>query len=306
MSSRKKIMLNILLFISCIALAAGAILYNYSYKLCWKCSTSDYYQRGKEFVSHGDDELRKTGVDFLRLAADRNNIAAQLLLAEGYQPTLPEGYTSQNPTSQIALSELVPRNPAAAKTLFNTAYNRLYNSKEINADQLYNMAILVENTIIDRDDSATHTHQLLTEAAQAGNYPAMSRLGRLYHRQSKYQQAKKWLRLAAEAGKEIQPALTLGDYFFYGKSEAINYEKAIHWYRLALKTQRTLSARDSEEKRIAAEDVPMARIDMAMRQMQKPHAGTDDSTLPYFRQCQSVSNQYRRSPQRFNWHGHSE
>ncbi|MCD6526146.1 MAG: sel1 repeat family protein [Desulfuromonas sp.] len=265
MSSRKKLILNILLFVSCIALAGGAVLYNYGYKLCWKCSTHDYYKRGKEFVSHGDDELRKTGVDFLRHAADHEDTAAQLLLAEGYQPTLPDGYVSQTATARNALSTLLPKNPVAAKRLFNTAYNRLYSDKTITAEQLYNMAILVENGIINRDDA----QQLLIDAAEAGNYIAMSRLGRILHRQANYEQAKKWLRLVAEAGKDAQPALILGDYFFYGKSEAINYEKAIHWYRIALKTQKTLTARASEKQRLAAEDAPMARIEMAMRQLQK-------------------------------------
>lgn len=269
MNSRKKLILNILLFVSCIALAAGAMLYNYSYKLCWKCSTEDYYQRGKEFVSHGDDELRKTGVDFLRLAADQDSLEAQMLLAESYQPNLPQGYVSSTPVARGALQQLVGPNKAAAKRLFNQSYNRLYAGSSITADQLHNMAILVENGTIDRDDPALQAHQLLTEAAEAGNYAAMSHLGTLYHQQSNYAEAKKWLRRAAEAGRDAQPALTLGDYFFYGKSEAVNYEKAIHWYRIALKTEKALKARSSEQERLAAEDIPMARIEMAMRQLQK-------------------------------------
>ena len=269
MTARNKLVLNILLFVSCVLLAGGALLYNYSYKLCWKCSTHEYYQRGKEFVTHADDELQHTGVDFIRLAADHGDVEAQLLLAESHAPSLPQGYVSTTPIAQEMLTPLVIRSRAIAKTLLSEAYNRLYAASNLSADQLYNMALLVEAGLIDRDNPGEATHDLLIQAAEAGNYPAMSRLGNDYHQKSEYALAKKWLRRAAEAGRDPQPALTLGDYFYYGKSESVNYEKAMHWYRLALQTQRTLSARDSEQQRLAAEDIPMARIDMAMRQLQK-------------------------------------
>jgi tetratricopeptide (TPR) repeat protein len=269
MNPRNKLLLNSVLFISCILLAGGAMLYNYGYKLCWKCSTHDYYERGMEFVTHGEDELQRTGVDFIRLAADREDIAAQLLLAESYVSQLPQGYVSATPDAQKTLSTLVVKNLNIATTLLSQAYNRLYASNKMTGRQWYNMALLVEAGLIQRDNKDTATLELLTQAAEAGSFPAMTRLGAFYHQQSQYDQAKKWLRRAAEAEIDPQPALTLGDYFYYGKSEAVNYEKAMHWYRQALKIQRELTARGTEQQRLAAEDVPMARIDMAMRQLQK-------------------------------------
>nr|WP_320049731.1 hypothetical protein [uncultured Desulfuromonas sp.] len=269
MKSRNKLVLNSVLFISCLLLAGAAVLYNYGYKLCWKCSTHDYYERGMEFVTHAENELQQTGVDFIRLAADREDIDAQLLLAESYAPSLPKGYVSANPEAQKKLSSLVVKNRTMASTLLSQAYNRLYAGNKMTSRQWYNMALLVEASLIKRDDQAQATLDLLTQAAEAGSYPAMNRLGTFYHQKSDYDKAQKWLRRAAEASIDPQPALTLGDYFFYGKSEAVNYEKAIHWYREALKTQRELAARSDEQARVIAEDVPMARIDMAMRQLQK-------------------------------------
>ncbi|WP_321532894.1 tetratricopeptide repeat protein [uncultured Desulfuromonas sp.] len=269
MNPRNKLLLNSVLFISCILLAGGAILYNYGYKLCWKCSTHDYYERGKEFVTHAEDELQRTGLDFIRLAADRDDMDAQLLLAESYTSKLPQGYVSATPQAQEKLSGMVVKNSTIAKNLLSKAYNRLYAGNKMTARQWYNMALLVEAGLIQRDNQTQATLDLLTQAAEAGSYPAMTRLGAFYHQQADYARAKKWLRRAAEAGVDPQPALTLGDYFFYGKSEAVNYEKAIHWYRQALQTQRELTARGTEQERLAAEDVPMARIDMAMRQLQK-------------------------------------
>lgn len=269
MSLQKKTLLNILLFIGCLAMAASAILYNYSYKMCWKCSTQNYYERGKEFVCRDKVELQQTGVDFLRLAADKQQADAQILLAECYLGGLPEGYISLDGNAFDCLKNQLRPNATVAKQFFNLAYDTLRQGELTNNKQLFNFALLVENGILNSDNQQQDAHNLYLQAAEHGNNIAMTTLGFDYHKKSDYVAAKKWLRLAAEAGNDAQPALILGDYFFYGKGETVNYEKAIHWYRLALKTQKSIWARASEGERITAQDAPIARIEMAMRQLQK-------------------------------------
>lgn len=269
MSSRKKVILNSVLFVSCILLAASAILYNYSYKICWHCSTQDFYQRGKEFVCRDKDELRQTGLDFLRLAADRNQPEAQLLLAEGYLVDLPTGYISKDATASGCLKGQLHKNIGAAKQLFNRAYTQMRQQELTDNQVLFNFAVLIESGVLSSSEPELEAHTLFMRAAENGNYAAMSKLAFSYHEKAQYQAANKWLRSAAEAGKDAQPALILGDDFFYGKGATVNYEKAVYWYRVALETQQKLSARASEEERLAAEDAPKARIEMAMRKLQK-------------------------------------
>lgn len=269
MSLQKKTLLNILLFIGCLALAASAILYNYSYKMCWKCSTQDYYERGKEFVCRDKVELQQTGIDFLRLAADQQQPSAQLLLAECYLGELPEGYNSHDDTALACLNGKLRQNSTFATQFFNRAYSTLHQGDMTDNKQLLNFALLVENGILNSDNPQCDAHSLYLQAAEHGNAIAMHILGFGYHNKADYTAAKKWLRLSAETGNDAEAALVLGDYFFYGKSETINYEKAILWYRVALKTQKTVWARSSEEERFAALDAPKARIEMAMRKLQK-------------------------------------
>lgn len=269
MSSRKKIIINIVLFIGCFCVAGAAIVYNYSYKMCWNCSTADYYQRGKEFACRDKGELRQTGIDFLRLAAERDNSDAQILLAECYLGKLPDGYVSRDPIAFNCLNDQLRQNTAAATQLFSQAYNLLEKDELTDHQQLFNFAVLVEQGVIKSSEPKKKAHSLYLQAAKRGNVIAMNALGYQYHRKSDYIAAKKWLRLAAEAGKSAEPALTLGDYFYYGKGETVNYEKAIQWYRVALKTQQSLAAKLPEQQRIAALDAPMARIEMAMLQLKK-------------------------------------
>ncbi len=269
MSSQKKVILNIVLFISCILLAVSAVLYNYSYKICWHCSTQDFYQRGKEFVCRDKDELRQAGLDFLRLAADRKQPEAKILLAEGYLVDLPAGYISKDSRASACLKGQLRQNTSAAQQLFNQAYAQMQQQELTDNQLLFNFAVLIEGGILSSSEPEQEAHALLMRAAENGNYAAMSKLAFSYHEKAQYQVANRWLRSAAEAGKDARPALVLGDDFFYGKGVTVNYEKAVYWYRIALATQQKLSARASEDKRLAVEDAPKARIEMAMRKLQK-------------------------------------
>ncbi|OQY18514.1 MAG: hypothetical protein B6I36_06805 [Desulfobacteraceae bacterium 4572_35.1] len=269
MSSRKKIILNVVLFLSCILVAGAAILYNYSYKICWHCTTEDFYQRGKEFVCRDKTELRQTGLDFLNLAANKKQPEAQILLAESYLGKLPAGYVAQDDNALKCLKELLGNNKKASISLFNQAYTELKQQELKDNQLLFNLARLIEEGILTSDNPKLQAHALYLQAADNGNYAAMSKLGFDYHKKGQYAEANKWLKMAAEAGKNAQPALILGDNFFYGKGETVNYEKAVSWYRTALETQRKLFARASEEERLVAEDAPKARIEMAMLKLQK-------------------------------------
>ena len=269
MSSRKKLIKNIVLFICCLAVAGGAVLYNYGYKMCWKCSTADYYERGKEFSCRDKAELQQTGLDFLRVAVEHKYPRAEILLAECYMPQLPAGYASLDSEAYKCLSKRLHKNPTAAKELFNRAYKAIAQEKGGDGKLLFNLAKLIEAGIITTDNPGATAHKLYVQAAKHKYFPAIRTLAYRYNDEGDYDNAKKWLHEAAEAGKDIKPALMLGDYYYYGKGEVQDYNKAIRWYREALEVQKKLLARASEEKREAGEDVPMARIDMATRQLQK-------------------------------------
>jgi len=268
MSSRKKIIKNIVLFICCLAVAGGAVLYNYGYKMCWKCSTQDYYERGREFVCRDKAELQQTGLDFLRLAAEHQQPRAQILLAECYSSSLPADYSSLDAGAYKCLNGRLRKNSTAATALFKRAYATLSKQEQDNGQLLFNLARLVAAGVIKTDNPAA-AHELYVKAAEHENYLAKWTLALHYNEQADYAAAEKWLRSAAEDNKDAAPALLLGDYFMYGKGQVVNYEKAIYWYREALETQKKVMAKSSEEERLNAEDVPRARMDVAMRQLHK-------------------------------------
>lgn len=269
MTAKKKLLMNILLLLVCIAVAGLAILYNYSYKICWHCDTDAYYERGRTFVCKEKEELRESGLDFLRLAAARQQVGAQLLLAECYAEQLPPGYAPVDKRAYTCLSSQLDTNNAAAKQYFNAAHATLDAAEEIEPKVQHNLGLLLEAGILDAQNASQLAQKYFTAAASRGYFPAMQHLGMLYNNRSAYTEARVWLEQAAAQHKEMQSALLLGDYYMQGKGVAIDHEKAMHWYRQALLTARKTSVGLAPEAQAAAEDVPRARMDMALRKLQQ-------------------------------------
>lgn len=269
MTAKKKLLVNILLLLGCIAIAGVAVLYNYSYKICWHCDTQDYYERGRVFVCKEDAELRESGLDFLRVAASRKQPGAQLLLAECYAPDLPHGYEPMDRRAYACLSSDLDTNPAAAKEFFHKALKSFTHSEEQQAQILHNLGLLLEAGMLEANDTDRSAVEYFSAAAEQNYFPALLHLGMLYHQASKYEQARRWFEEAAQRYKDPQPALILGDYYMQGKGVVVDYEKAMHWYREALLAVQKASVGLEASEQIAAEDVPRARMDMAMRKLQQ-------------------------------------
>ncbi|SDD78769.1 tetratricopeptide repeat protein [Desulfuromonas thiophila] len=269
MTARKRLLLNSLFFFVCVAIATAAILYNYSYKVCWRCDTQDYYQRGKEFVCRAETELQETGIDFLRLAAERGWPQAKILLAESYSNHLPDGYQPLDHHASHCLNGQLGDNAVAARALFNDGYQALRAQKANDSQLLYNMGLLYNATILAGDQPDQLALQCFEQAAEAGHQAARLHLARHFHQRSDYPRASHWLLLAAEAGSDPAPALQLGDYHFYGRGLEQDYNKAVNWYRQALKIAKQQAARQPQAERAAVEDEPRARIDMALRKLQQ-------------------------------------
>ena len=269
MMAKKKLLINILLLLGCIAVGALAVLYNYSYKICWHCDTQDYYERGRVFVCKEDPKLRESGLDFLRVAAARQQADAQMLLAECYVPALPPGYAPVDKRAFDCLAQDLADNKPAAKELFGKAQATIQKLDAIKPVQLYNLGLLVESGMLAADDVQNQVMQYFTAAAEQGYFPAIQRLAKIYHNRGDYAAAYPWLEKAVAQHKDMHPALTLGDYYMQGKGVAIDYEKAMHWYREALQTVQKNSVTLDAEARRAAEDVPRARMDMTMRKLQQ-------------------------------------
>ncbi|MGC9518635.1 MAG: tetratricopeptide repeat protein [Desulfuromonadaceae bacterium] len=268
MTAKKKLLINILLFLGCVAIAALAVLYNYSYKICWRCDTGDYYKRGKIFVCKEDPELRESGLDFLRVAAARQQAEAQLLLAECYAPELPEGYEPVDKRAYSCLSSELGTNEAAAAEFFAKAHAELTLTRldDLSPQVLHNLGLLREHGMLAAD---APPEDYFRAAAKQDYFPAMYHLGMIYHQRSDYERAASWLEKAAQKYADPQPALVLGDYYMQGKGVPIDYEKAMHWYRQALEAVQKISVGLEQSERVAAEDVPRARMDMAMRKLQQ-------------------------------------
>ncbi len=269
MTAKKKLLVNILLFLVCIAIAGLAVLYNYSYKICWRCDTDDYYERGRAFVCKEKEELQESGLDFLRLAAARQQMGAQLLLAECYVGSLPQGYTPLDERAYACLSSSLSPNQLAAKQFFNAAHVTVAKLEEVEAKVQHNLGLLLEAGILEAHDPQQLAQEYFIAAGRQNYFPAMLHLGMLYHNRSAYSEARPWLELAADLHKVVQPALLLGDYYMQGKGVVVDLEKAMHWYRRALLTAKKTSVGLAQDAQIAAEDVPRARMDMTMRKLQQ-------------------------------------
>lgn len=269
MIAKRKLLINILLFLGCVAIASMAVLYNYGYKICWRCDTEDYYARGRAFVCNDDAELRESGLDFLRVAASRQQPGAQLLLAECYAPQLPEGYEPLDKRAFTCLSPELGTNPAAAEEFFQKAHAALKNQEDLPPQLLYNLALLLEEGMLESAGTHSMAEEYFAASARQNYFPSQLRLGMIYHQRSEYAQARSWFEEAAQRYKAPRPALILGDYYMQGKGVVVDYEKAMHWYRQALLAVQKSSVGLEAEEQVAAEDVPRARMDMAMRKLQQ-------------------------------------
>jgi tetratricopeptide (TPR) repeat protein len=213
--------------------------------------------------------LRESGLDFLRFAASRQQAGAQLLLAECYAPKLPRGYEPLDKRAYGCLSSELGPNPAAATEFFRKAHTTLTHQQDLQPQLLHNLGLLLEEDMLEYAEASKVAEKYFGDAAKQGYFPAQFQLGMIYHKRSDYTQARRWLAEAAQRYKDPQPAMFLGDYYMQGKGVAVDYEKAMHWYRQALLAVQKTSVGLEQAQQVAAQDVPRARMDMALRKLQQ-------------------------------------
>jgi|AntRauTorckE6833_2_1112554.scaffolds.fasta_scaffold05238_5 TPR repeat protein len=269
MTVKKKLLINILIFLGCVAIASLAVLYSYGYKICWRCDTEDYYERGRVFVCKEDADLRESGLDFLRVAASKQQPGAQLLLAECYAPQLPQGYEPMDTRAYACLSAELGPNPAAASEFFHKAHTELAHREDLAPQVLHNLGLLLEEGMLESTEATPAAEEYFAAAARQQFFPAQLHLGMIYHQRSEYARARRWFEEAAQRYKHPKPALLMGDYYMQGKDVPVDYEKAMHWYRQALLAVQKTSVGLKQAEQVAAEDVPRARMDMTMRKLQQ-------------------------------------
>ena len=62
----------------------------------------------------------------------------------------------------------------------------------------------------------------------------MYELGMYYSSKGDYEKARQWFTDAFNGGEESRSAIMMGDYYFYGKGLAKDYDQSVQWYSKAL------------------------------------------------------------------------
>jgi tetratricopeptide (TPR) repeat protein len=160
-------------------------------------------------------------------------------------------------------------NASAANEFFNQAHATLVRQDDMDPRLMHNLGLLIEAEMLDSKTAFPSAEEYFARAARKEYFPAQLHLAMIYHRRSEYAEARPWLEAAAQRYKDPQPALILGDYRMQGKGVEVDYEKAMHWYRQALLAVQKSSVGLDHSEQVEAEDVPRARMDMAMRKLQQ-------------------------------------
>ena len=105
-------------------------------------------------------------------------------------------------------------------------------------------------------------------SAEQGNIHAMYELGMYYNSKGNYERAKKWFTNAFNGGGEPRSAIMIGDYCFYGKGLAKDFNQSIQWYSKALKTLERSGSLYSKKIRNKVTQNAMHRLKIAQRKAQ--------------------------------------
>jgi len=226
---------SVLLFLGiCLGIYLIFMLYYLFGDGCWNCSPQDYYARGIAMISENDNNDLKKGVKYLKTAAKKGNIEAIIFLGELYSDDLPDTYITDNKKKIAALRSIVSANIKKRESYFNeliksqSFFDRKYSKMQYNLGMLYKAGIL-------KNEEKEEAHKnWLTISADNGNSLATYQMGVYFNNKGKYIEALKWFTKAFDSSQEPASAIMIGDYYFYGKGVAKNYQKSIEWYQQAL------------------------------------------------------------------------
>ncbi|MDL1968697.1 MAG: sel1 repeat family protein [Deltaproteobacteria bacterium] len=231
----KKKLKSVLLFLGiCLGIYVIFMLYYLFGDGCWNCSPQDYYARGIAMISENDNNNLKKGVKYLKTAAKKGNINAIIFLGELYSDDFPDAYITDNKEKIAALRSIVSANIKERESYFNeliknqSFFDIKYSKMQYNLGMLYKAGILKSE-----EKEEAHKNWLII-SADNGNPLATYQMGIYFNNKGKYIEAMKWFTKAFDSTQEPASAIMIGDYYFYGKGVARNYQKSIEWYQQAL------------------------------------------------------------------------
>ena len=201
---------------------------------CWNCSPQDYYTRGIAMISENDNNDLKKGVKYLKTAAKKGNIEAIIFLGELYLDYFPDAYITDNKEKIATLRSIVSANIKKRESYFNeliknqSFFDRKYSKTH------YNLGMLYKAGILKSEDKEEAYKKWLMISADNGNPLAIYQIGIYFNNKGKYIEALKWFTKAFDSSQEPAPAIMIGDYYFYGKGVARDYQRSIEWYQQAL------------------------------------------------------------------------
>lgn len=247
-------------------LAVGSIIYSQlSYKICWRCNADDYFNRGLEYTCSDKKNYRRTGLNFIGNAAGQGHIKAELTLAELYIDNLPQEYILSNSEQITCLRQDVVPDQKTGLSYFKSVMAVVEQGKDVAPVTLNNLGLLYLEGIIPADNPVGKATPLYERAAVAGSFPAMTKLGKLSNDIGDYSKAMQWFVGASEDPANGLSPLMVGDYYFYGKGTAIDYQKAEEWFNKAL-TRAGKSDKD-DEAQLLLKDMSIARLDLVQRKL---------------------------------------
>ena len=252
---------------------AGLVYRQVSYRICWDCNGDEYYTRAIGYACSDMTKYRRTALNFLDQAAERNQLQGLLLLAELYIGDLPPGYHPAYPEEVNCLRRDVNPDRDKGISCFQVVIDIVEEQPDGDPDLLANIGQLYLHSVMPSDDPESEARKWFARAAAEGNYPAMVQLARLADSRGDYTEAMRWFQKATASGKDVESPLKVGDYYFYGKGVVRNYREARTWYRKALEAAQQLAAGMTPEEKSRIEAAPLARLDLVDRRLEGESQG---------------------------------
>jgi TPR repeat protein len=234
MTIEKKLKSVSLFLVICLGIYVIFMLYYLFGDGCWNCSPQDYYTRGIAMISENNDNDLKKGVNYLKTAAKKGNIEAIIFLGELYLDYFPEAYITDNKEKIAALRSIVSANIKKRELYFNELIkNQSFFDRKYSKTQ-YNLGMLYKAGILKSENKEEAYKKWLTISADNGNPLAIYQMGIYFNNKGKYTEALKWFTKSFNSNQEPASAIMIGDYYFYGKGVAKDYQQSIEWYQKAL------------------------------------------------------------------------
>ena len=203
---------------------------------CWECTSQDYFDKGTALIFKDDNESKERGLRFLETAAQKWHVDAQILLGELYLGNFPDAYYMLNEDKIAALRNNVPIDKTKGVSYFNELTVSIYSDKGKYTEMLYNLGLLFKMGVLSSPNNKEEAKKWFSMSAERGNIHAMYELGMYYDSKGDYERARQWFANAFNVGEESRSAIMIGDYCFYGKGFAKDYNQSIQWYSKALNT----------------------------------------------------------------------